>query len=121
MRLDTVIKFYFPFEYWVLTADNNGNTDYAFSYEAKGMMMPGQSQSLYLLTKDQMRIGMQVNNLRDRSGAVITQVGGEQYPMYIHSAEPQLDPFSNVIAWRHTLRRELPRDYARFIEEVLTV
>lgn len=121
MRMDTVIKFHFPFEYWTLTSDTSGNVDYALTSEHTGMMMPGSAGGLYLIAKDQMNIAMQVRNLRDRSGAVVTQTGGVQYPMYITAADPQLDPFSNVIAWRHTLKREAPRDYAKFIEEVINL
>lgn len=119
MRIDTVFKYHFAFEYWILAANTDGTTDYKKSYDANGMMIPGQANSLYLITKDQMQIPMQVRNLRDRSGAVVTAIGGQSYPMYVHAAEPQLDPFSNVIAWRHTLKREVPRDYTALIQDVV--
>lgn len=120
MRVDTLFKYHFTFEYWTLTTDLNGVTDFAHTSDSTGMMVPtGGRDSFALITKEQMEVPMQIRNLRDRSGTVITQVGGEQYPMYIVGAEPQLDPFSNVIAYRHTLNRNVPREYQTFLDEIL--
>ena len=66
-----------------------------------------------------MAVPMQVRNLRDRSGKEVFTVGDSPYPMYVVGLEPQLDAFSNVVAWKHTLRRDPPRDYDQFIQEVL--
>lgn len=118
MRLDTIFKYHFSFEYWILTADLDGSTNYTLKSEGRGMVLPAGPNSLTLIAPTQMSIPMQVRNLRDRSGNVVTQVDGTQYPMYVHAAEPVLDPFSNVIAWRHTLRRDPPREAADFLRGI---
>lgn len=118
MRIDTVFKYHFPFEYWTLAADMEGDTNYVLKSEGVGFMLPAGPNSLTLITQTQMAIPMQVRNIRDRSGNVVTQVDGAEYPMYVHSAEPVLDPFSNVVAWRHTLRRNPPRDFESLVDRL---
>lgn len=119
MRIDTVIKFHFPFEYWTLRVNTDGTTGYVKKAESKGMLIPGGSGGSSLVSREPMNVYMQVRNVRDRSGREIFTANGEAYPMYVTSSEPQLDTFSNVIGYRHQLRRELPREYSQFIAEVL--
>lgn len=115
MRLNTIFKYHFSFEYWVLTADLDGNTNYTLKSEGRGMVLPSGPGGLALITDEQLAIPMQVRSIRDRSDSLVTQVDGVGYPMYVTAAEPQLDPFSRVVAWKHTLRREPPRDYLELI------
>lgn len=119
MRVNTIFKYHFTFEYWTLQTDTNGATVFAKADDRVGMYVPSGGQGGYLVCAEAMDTPMQVRNLRDRAGKQLFAVGDVSFPMYVTSAEPQLDPFSNVIAYRHTLRRELPREYSQFIEEVL--
>lgn len=120
MRVDTIFKFHFPFEYWTLVTDTNGSTSFVKQYDAMGLLLPQGPTAMGLIAKDQMAIGMQVKNIYDRSGTLITAVGGVGYPMYVNEAEPQFDPFSNVVAWRHTLRRRPPREFEEILSNSLT-
>ena len=119
MRLDTVFKFKFTYEYWILGQNSSGQTVYVKKDDRTGMLLPGGQAGGAMISKDAMDVPMQIRNVRDASGNLVYQVGGVGFPMYVTTAEPQLDPFSNVIAYRHQLRRELPREYSEFISEVL--
>lgn len=119
MRVNTVFKNNYPFEYWILKSDTTGNVDYGLSKSSMGIVVPGGPNALYLIADEQMQIPMQIRNLRDPAGNVLTQVGGVAYPMYIHAAEPQFDPFGTLTAWKHTLRRELPRDFTNVVREII--
>ena len=119
MRLDAVFKLKFPFEYWTLRVKEDGSTEYTKKIDARGMYVPSASGGGSLICAQPLGQYMQVRNLRDAAGRSMFQSGGEDYPMYVTTSEPQLDPFSRVIAYRHSLRRELPREYSQFISEML--
>lgn len=119
MKLDTVFKFYYTFEYWDLIADPSGGTKYAYKDTRTGMLLPGGVAGSSLITKEALTAPMQVRNVRDRSGTPVFVMSGEPFPMYVTSVEPQVDPFSNVIAYRHQLRKDLPREYSEFLQRVL--
>jgi hypothetical protein len=119
MRLDAIFKYHFTFEYWTLRVNAAGTTEYVFEDERKGMFLPGGSMTMSLITKEAMDTPMQIRNLRDRSGNVMFAVNGEPDPRYVTSCEPQLDPFSSVIAYKHSLRKTLPADYSDLISFAL--
>lgn len=114
MRIDTVIKFHFTFEYWILQANPDGSTSYVKKDDRVGMLVPGGGVGGSMVCTDPLDMPMQVRNIRDRAGKQVYA-----YPMYVTSSEPQLDPFSTVIGYTHKLRKELPREYSQFIAEVL--
>lgn len=115
-----VFKYHFPFEYWTLLGDINGGPgSYIKADDRVGMLIPGGSSVLYLVADEQMEIGMQVRNLKDRSGKDILVVGATPYPMYVTGAEPQLDINSNLVGWRHTLKRQAPDSFLQALDAIL--
>lgn len=119
MRMDTIFKHTFAFEYWVLQVSATGVQSFVKDSDQTGLVLPVVGGDMALITKDQLAIPMQVRNVRDRTGTAMTEVNGAPYPLYVHTAEVQLDAFSEVIGWRHMLRREPPRRYSDMLEAIV--
>lgn len=115
MRIDLVFRFEFTFDRWGLFADDFGSEFRLVESGLKGMVIP-QSGGMALITKEPLEIGQQVRNLVDRNGTSLLTVNGSAYPMYIHTSDPQLSPFSEVIGWKHSLRRDIPRNLEAILE-----
>lgn len=117
MRTDMLFRFNFSFESWVAVLDGN-NVDYVRAGSEMGTVV-SSAGAMTLSAKDQLPIGSQVRNLKDKKGTPILVLNGVEYPAYVHRAEPQFSPFSELIGWRHTLKREQPRDLVKMVADGL--
>ena len=108
MKLGMVIRLPFTFENWIPVVDGT-TTTYVKHSEGQANLVGG-ANSLNLFTKEQLEIGSQVRNLRDAAGQEILLVNGLPYPMFITDATAQLNPFSELVGWKHKLARKMPRD-----------
>ncbi len=113
MKVTTIFKYHFTFEYWTLRVLPNGETDYVKQDDRTGLFIPGGTS--YVTCDEPMGIPMQIRNVRDRNGRAMFEENGSPIPLYVVTSEPQLDPFSNVVAFKHSLRRNLPREYSELI------
>lgn len=118
MRVSTVFKYTAKFEYWTVIRNSDTTFSYVKDSDRTGLLVPSGS-TIHLTSDKQMVIGSQVRSLFDRSGVEVTKVVETSYPLYVHSAEPQMDPFGSVIGWRHSLRREPPRDMEQFLRDMV--
>jgi len=116
MKSYTAFKYHHAFEEWspVITLDQDGvesAASYVYKGERRGIMIPSISGISSLITDTQMDVDTEIRNMRDRSGNPIFLLGYDessediQYVMYVATADPQMDPFGNVVAWRHSIRR----------------
>lgn len=116
MKVNTYFKYNLPFESWVATASDSGAVSYQYGKDDLGIVMAGGAGSMYLVAEDQLPTYSQVRNLKDASGQDILEVNGTTYPMYVFDATPQFDPFSNIVGWRHTLRKNPPTNLQDIVD-----
>lgn len=119
MRVDTLFKYEFQYEYWVLTTSVNGTMSFEKESDGIGLVLPAAGGEVALITEEQLNMPMQVRNIRDRRGNPLTGSGLGAYPLYITTVEPQLSVFSDVIAWKHVLKREFPRKYSDILDDIV--
>lgn len=114
MMLTAVFKYTFPFEVYKPVVDGTLTT-WVKERDDVGSFLPGSANSMYLTCKEPIDIGSAIRNLTDFKGNPITNVGGASYDLYVQSMIPQMDPYGLLVAWRHTLRDSLPRDFEQLL------
>lgn len=109
MRADLIFRFDATFDYYIPVISGETVT-WTLNRTGEAFLIPGSGDSVALLTKESLGVGDQVRNVRDRDGNEVFVTNGTSYPMYVTAASPQMSPFGAIIGWKHTLRRDLPRD-----------
>lgn len=110
MKVHLAFEFNFTFDTWAPLVDGGLGVTWAYDTSATALVTQ-QGGGMALVTLEPIVIGHQVRNLKDRVGNSILVVGGEEYPMYVNTSDPQFDPYSQLIGWKHSLRRDSPRDF----------
>ncbi len=109
MKIDAMFVKAFTFENWTPVVDGT-NVDYIKSSEADANISVTNG-AIKLFTVSPLQVGSQVRNITDRNGTEVLVVNGSAYPVYVHSSDPQFNPFQELVGWRHDLRPQPPRDF----------
>lgn len=118
MKVQAPFRHYHHFELWTPVVVDATAT-YVKDRDDVGTAIPSSGGYVYLLTKDPLDLGAQVRNLTDRGGAPVFNVAGSEYTMYVTTAEPSMDPYGFIVGWRHSLRRDLPKDVEAILERLV--
>lgn len=114
----TTFRFLFSLEVWQPVIDGTTVT-YAKLKDEKAHVTRSGTGGVTLVCADPIAIGSVVRNLRDRDGTPLQSVADSTYDLHVHTSEPELDPFSRVVGWRHALKRTAPRDFMADVARAL--
>lgn len=120
MKVDAVFKFTSTFDLYIPVVDGQAVNWVSIGEGIKCFLVPVSGGTVNLLTHEQLDVGSQVRNVVDRAGNEVFAIQDLSYPMYVHSASPQMSPFGIIIGWSHTLRRTLPRDVAGSLDDFIS-
>lgn len=118
MRIDTAFEFNFRFDYWTPVINGESVTYQLQQGNVAGLVV-GQNGGMAVVSKEPLGIGGQVRNLKDRRNNPVLVLNGIEYPMYVHTSDPQFSPYGELTAWRHLLRREPPRNALDLLETLV--
>lgn len=116
MRSDALVAFKDTFDtYKRVGTQDPVSGEMVIGYEldetgAKGRLIPQSNGQLVLVTRDPVDQYSALRNVRDRAGNPTFVESGEEYDMYVIDVLPQYDAFGIIVAWRHTIKRSLPRE-----------
>lgn len=120
MKVNAFTKFPFPFEVYVPVL-NGTTTTYVKVRDDKAIIQRSNSGGINLFSRKPMAIGSVVRNLCDVDGLNLQDVDGTQYDLYVQTSEPDFNIFGQTVAWKHSLKRTMPKDFAALLAKAARV
>lgn len=119
MRQDLVFKFDTSVDVYDAVPEFNeqtGETEIKFVFNRAEKVFAVQSlNQFYMTARTLVPRFSSIRNLQDRKGTSLTA-----YPqLFVLETVPQLDMTGAVMAWKHKLGPDLPRDYTKEIQRLL--
>lgn len=115
MKVNTFVKYNFLADIWVIRNDpNNDVTSYYLLNSDMQVAMVSGRQSTTMFTRGGLEFGSRIKNVRNPRGqklfAIPTQPGvpPEEYDMHVHSNDPVIDVYGNIVGYRQVLRKPQP-------------
>lgn len=104
MRIDTIFKFSFLYDYWDIPEEDGATQFEVVRTDIPCLVLSSAGSSIQLVCHEPMNINGMVRNLRDAKGNLVLVTNGHEYDLWAHTAEPKFDGFGRLIAWSHSLR-----------------
>lgn len=113
MKLNTFVKYNFTADLYVPRSQNDseGSILYEFQENIKCSIVSGRQQSS-MFTSGPIEYGARLLEVKNPRGELIffniVDEAVEQYDIHVHSNEPVIDVYGNIVGYRQMLRRPQP-------------
>lgn len=109
MQINTFVRYNFLVDLYVARLDTtNEVTVYVADELNMSVNIVSGRQQTIMFTQRAVEFGARLVNVRNPHGELLFQVDGVSYDMHVHSNDPVIDVYGNIVGYRQVLREPQP-------------